>query len=218
MGEIFTDLYMRFYDINDKKFPSVTTVLSGSRPQSSEDALGRWRDRVGEEEANRKFLSACDRGTKAHKLAEQFLLGDKLDYLGNEKGIIYFESMLPRLNEISELVFSEQRVHHNELEYGGTLDCYATFRGVPNTLTDFKTADKPKESKGIHDYFLQAVAYSACVYDLFGIQTNQAAIIIGLPDQEAQVFILTREDMLKKWWGKWIERLNIFKAKYPENK
>lgn len=203
---------MEFYDINGTPYARVTTVLSKSRPQSSVDALDRWKDRIGQEAATEKFLSACDRGTKAHKLAEQFLLGEKLDYLNNERGVPYFESMLPALNQINDLQFSEQRVHHKKLEYAGTLDCYATFRGIENTLIDFKTSDKPKEVKWIGDYFMQTTAYSACVYDLFGIKTNQAAIIVGLPEGNAQVFVLSRELMLQ-YWQLWLERLSIYRSR-----
>ena len=44
---------------NGRKYPSITTVLS----LLTEDAIQAWRNRVGEEEANRVGGRAAARGT-----------------------------------------------------------------------------------------------------------------------------------------------------------
>ena len=55
-----------------EKYPSVTTVLSDYK----KDAIIQWRKRVGEQQANKISTQASRRGTKVHKLCE--------DYLNNE--------------------------------------------------------------------------------------------------------------------------------------
>ena len=55
-----------------EKYPSVTTVLSNYK----KDGIIKWRKRVGEKEANKISTKASRRGTKVHKLCE--------DYLNNE--------------------------------------------------------------------------------------------------------------------------------------
>lgn len=95
---------MRYYNIEGKQYPSVTTVLGATSDQS---ALDKWRVRLGQQaaynhyqtqvaliggaaqpmsekeaialgviEGNRISKHACDRGTILHKLCENYLLAD----------------------------------------------------------------------------------------------------------------------------------------------
>ena len=204
---------MRYYEVNGVRLPSVTTILSATKPKSTEDALDRWKNRIGVEVAQEKFLSACARGTAMHNLCEAYLLDRELGEITDHVKP-YWASIKPTLSQITDVQMTEQRVHHLPLKYSGCLDCYATFRGVENTLIDFKSSDKPKLiSKGyITDYCLQVVAYSAAVKELFDIKTNQAAIIIGIHNHKAQVFVLTRELMLI-YWQLWLKRVEQFYSK-----
>ena len=53
----------RYYlDSNQKPVPSVTTVLSAT--SKSKDGLIQWKNRVGEEEADRIVKQSTDIGTK----------------------------------------------------------------------------------------------------------------------------------------------------------
>ena len=54
---------------NGEKYPSVTTVLSDYK----KDAIVAWRKRVGNEQANKISTQASRRGTKVHKLCEDYL-------------------------------------------------------------------------------------------------------------------------------------------------
>lgn len=204
---------MRYYQIEGKHYPSVTTILSATKPKATEDALERWKNRIGVDVAKDKFLSACARGTAMHNLCEAHLLDRELGEITDHVKP-YWESIKPTLSQITNVQMTEQRVHHPKLEYSGTLDCYATFRGVENTLIDFKSSDKYKDlGRGyITDYCMQVVAYSAAVKELFDISTNQAAIIIGVPNRKAQVFVLTRELMLV-YWQLWKNRVKQFYSK-----
>ena len=56
----------RRYRVGDAFYPSVTTVIGHSKKKS----IMEWRNRVGEEEANRISKRASTRGNKCHKLAE----------------------------------------------------------------------------------------------------------------------------------------------------
>ena len=50
-------------------YPSVTTITS----QLTKEGIKAWRKRVGEKEANKISTQASRRGTKVHKLCEDFL-------------------------------------------------------------------------------------------------------------------------------------------------
>ena len=58
---------MRKYQWGEK-LPSVTTILSTVPDQSKRIALARWRERVGEDEAERIKNEAAVRGTIMHRI------------------------------------------------------------------------------------------------------------------------------------------------------
>jgi genome maintenance exonuclease 1 len=60
----------------NEKYPSVTTVLSNYK----KEGIIQWRKRIGEEQANKISTQASRRGTKVHKLCE--------NYLNNEDAIL----------------------------------------------------------------------------------------------------------------------------------
>ena len=65
----------RHYNIDDKeKLPSVTTILSATQSAEKREALARWRESKGEEEATRIVDQAGARGTAMHKILEMFIL------------------------------------------------------------------------------------------------------------------------------------------------
>ena len=64
----------RFYQTPDgQKYPSVTTVTG----LLTRDHIKLWRERVGEEVANKISSVAARRGTKMHSLFEQYLRAEE---------------------------------------------------------------------------------------------------------------------------------------------
>ena len=60
----------RTYFTPDGDFPSITTLLG--KTSDNQVWLQKWRERVGEEEANRISKEATDRGTLIHEYAEKY--------------------------------------------------------------------------------------------------------------------------------------------------
>ena len=58
------------------RYPSITTVLS----ILSEDGIRAWRQRVGEEAANRISTRAANRGTAVHSIVERYLNNEDINY------------------------------------------------------------------------------------------------------------------------------------------
>jgi hypothetical protein len=202
-------------------FYSVTTVLSVTESQEKKEGLIRWREGLiekhGDVEGSRLATAGASRGTALHKWCEDYLAGDKPnfndpDLPGCKDALPFWESMKPALERITDVKYQEQFVYNPDFGYSGTLDCYATFDGIENTLIDFKTSNKPKRFDWIQDYCLQTVAYAAAVKHVFGHGTNQAAILISLPDRPAQVFTLCYEEM-EYYWELWEKRLGKFDEK-----
>ena len=71
-----------------KSYPSITTVLSAYNKK----AIYEWRQRVGDEEANRISRAASGRGTRLHNAVEGYLL--------NEMTAMKMQSIMPDAKEL----------------------------------------------------------------------------------------------------------------------
>ena len=169
-------------------YPSVTTVLS----QHNQQAITEWRNRVGHETANRISRTAANRGTRLHKLAEQYIKNESF-VLDNPIHKAMFESVRPYLDEIDNIRASEYSMYSNYLRLAGTVDCIADFKGKPHII-DFKTSSKPKNRDWIHSYFMQASAYAIMAEERYGLTIPRLAIIIAVEDSNPQVFVEHRDD------------------------
>ena len=64
----------RFYSFGALKVPSVTTILKKTQPKEKQDSLKKWRERVGEAEAEKIRDNAAAVGTALHKCLEKYIL------------------------------------------------------------------------------------------------------------------------------------------------
>ena len=196
----------RFYlDSKNHPVPSVTTVLN--KTSNKEDSIQQWRNRVGEEEANRIIKQSTDIGTMVHEALELYL-NEKVwrNFSDNQDGVLA-ERMTEKfiesgLNSITEVWGLEVGLILDGL-YAGTADCVGKINGVPS-LIDFKTARKMKKREWIEDYFLQCCAYANAHNVMFNTDINQ--IVILMIDRELifKEFIVkpTEFNILTKLWKK----------------
>ena len=71
-GQRFEHHGSRTYDFDGMYLPSVTTVLAKTKDQSY---ITRWKDKVGEQEAERIKNLSSKRGTAMHKFLEKHITG-----------------------------------------------------------------------------------------------------------------------------------------------
>lgn len=201
----------QFYvDSHGAKLPSVTTILSATRPQAQREALANWRKRVGPGEANRIAGAASRRGTGTHKQIQRFLQGKDAPCPESVKP--YWESLKPVLQDIHAIKLVEGSVFHYGLRYAGKVDCVASYQGIP-CVCEWKTADRPKEAiEYLHDYPLQLVAYLEAVnhyYQEYKIDLKHALIVVAIPEMPAEMFWFEPE-AVKLYWQAWEQRLASF--------
>ena len=159
LERVDTDIGRHYLDSDNKPVPSVTTVLSGT--SKSKDGLVQWRNRVGDEEADRIIKQSTDIGTAVHEAIEKFLNKEDWDNFENTSDQILAKNISNKfikdaLKGITEIWGLEVGLILDNL-YAGTADCVGLYRDIP-TLIDFKTAKKIKKRDWIEDYFLQGCA------------------------------------------------------------
>lgn len=200
----------RHYFIEGNLYAGITTITSKTKPEIEVKRLAKWREEVGEEEANLIVKQSCQRGNKIHSQLENYF---------NHKPIItdstinnYWQSLQTILPKIENIKLIEGCVWH-PLLYAGKVDCVAEFEGNL-TIIDWKTSEKPKQFNWIIDYKLQVSAYCAAVNRVYNTQINNGLIIIALPNQPAQIFRLNPEKMMY-YWEKFQHRLEEYYQQFP---
>lgn len=175
-------------------YPSVTTITS----QHGKDKILEWRKRVGEEEANRISTKASSRGTRVHKICENYLNNEE-DYARKTMpdSVVMFKSIQPLLDEhVNNIHALEIPLYSHHLRVAGRVDCIAEYDGKLSII-DFKTSSKLKEESWIKGYFMQCSAYAVMYEERTGIPVPQIVIMIAVDSEHPQVFIKKRNDYIK---------------------
>ncbi len=188
----------RYYTDSTKtiKYPSVTTVTG----LHSRKHIKLWKERVGEEKANKITKQATTRGTLFHQHIE--------DYLRKEKEFIEFENILqegmfkavqPVLDEIIPISL-EAPLFSNQLQMAGRVDCVGLW---DNNLAiiDFKSSAKPKEDYMAKQWYIQMTAYAIMVEELTGKPIEELVAIVGIEGLNTfQIFISRPEEHVDDLW------------------
>lgn len=190
----------RVYTTPDgNRYPSITTVLSGAKSDSSKKALEKWRADVGKKEAKRITKAATNRGTALHKLVEKFIKSKEPEYPieGDLNGRL-FRQIHPFLERITEIHSLEQPLYSNILKVAGRDDLIGLY-DQKLSIVDFKSSTKPKLDSWIEDYFIQTTAYAVMFGELFpGFKVEQLVIIMAVENSsQPQIFIRKPGDYLE---------------------
>lgn len=189
----------RVYDTPVGLYPSVTTVLKATANMSGIDA---WRNRIGEEEANKILEAASSRGTILHKYLEDFFIeyskptiDDARYFIKNSKlenEPLFIQQMVKSimkqlLAHHYESIAQEFVVWDDDLKLAGRCDNLGYWLGKL-TLVDFKSARKEKPLAYVKDYFLQATAYCKAHNRMFPEQISRFVILIANEQGGFQLF------------------------------
>lgn len=180
-------------------YPSVTTITG----QATAEGIAKWRQRVGEEEANRVSARASARGTRIHQYCEDYLRGNLFET--NMFDTEMFNSIKFLLDDIDNIHCLETPLWSDHLQVAGTVDCIAEFQGRLSVI-DFKTASKPKDRDDIHHYFMQCAAYAVAFEERTGIPIGRLVIIMAVDNDDPRWFIEKRDN--------WIAPFKMLRLQY----
>ena len=198
----------RFYQIDGKNYPSITSILSIQK----KEGLEKWRKNVGEEAAKWEMARAARRGKATHTLVEQFLKGQPQtinDVLPNGM----FRLLKPYLEQIDNIHCLEKIMFSHKLTLAGQVDCIAEYNGKLSVI-DFKTANKERIDSWNESYYLQCTAYAIMYEELFGKQIDQIVILQAGEDGSCNAFVKQKKEYLSqlekaiKDFYKYYEELN----------
>jgi len=184
----------RHYDINEGqwKLPSVTTILDRTQSAEKREALRKWREAKGEEEATRIVDSSAARGTAMHKILEKYIIED--GYLDLTDNGLQAHNMAKQVIErglcnVPEFYGSEATLYYPGL-YAGSTDLVCIHKGE-DAIVDFKQTNKPKKREWVGDYFLQLSAYGMAHDYVYKTTINKAVIMMCSKDNYYQEFVIS---------------------------
>ncbi len=180
----------RFYDIDGKAYPSVTSVL-GIKKKAE---LQGWREKIGENVANWEMGRAARRGKATHLLVEEYLKGKT----PSERGVLplgLFKLLRPYIDQIDNIHLLETIMYSPKLTIAGQVDCVAEYNGKLSVI-DFKTANKERQESWIDNYFLQTTAYAQMYEETFGKSIDQIVILLASEDGSVQNFVKEKKDYM----------------------
>ena len=184
------------------QYISITSLLSNL----SKAGIQKWRERVGEAEANKISTKASRQGTGVHNICES--------YIKNEYGFLdgrmpneidMFSSIQSLLDRINNIHCVEGALYSDELELAGRTDLIAEFDDELAVI-DYKTSRKKKTWEMCHAYFMQGTFYATAYEERTGIPINNIVIIMAVETENPSLFRETKD--------RWIEPLNEVRHKY----
>ena len=203
----------RFYQIDGKNYPSITTVLGVQK----KEGLEKWRKAVGEEAAKWEMGRAARRGKATHTLVEQYIKGET-PAIRDVLPLGLFRLMKPYIDQIDNVQLSEEIMYSHKLTIAGQVDCIADYNGKLSVI-DFKTANKERKEDWIENYYIQTCAYAIMYEELFGKRIEQLVILMAGEDGTMRSFIRDKKDFEPKleesikYFYKYYEKLNKDKIK-----
>ena len=187
---------VRYYKVdedNNVSYPSITSILSFINRAKFAD----WRQRVGNEEADKVTKAATDRGTKFHKVVEVYLQNGDYESLP-EYQVPLVQRMFKEAkkhidNRINNIYQQETSMYSNKLCLAGSVDLICEMDGEL-AVVDFKTSKAEKPIEWIQDYFVQLSAYWA----MFSEQTGRVPkkLVVFLVGENGDVQIEEQTDIM----------------------
>ncbi len=178
----------------DKIYPSISTILSATALEDKKNGLKMWK----ESEPAHEYITqqAQSIGTQSHKIIEDYLNNkvalDTFDLLP----IAHFYNLKPFLDNISNLVCTEQRMYSDKLKVAGTADLIAEYNGVLSII-DYKTKRKPQIDEYMYEYYLQTTCYAHMFEEVTGQKINKVVILVSSEKNTRQEFIKTCDEYVQ---------------------
>jgi hypothetical protein len=202
----------RYQTPEGSKVPSVTTILSATKPEKDKAGLQKWRDRVGEKTAKAVTTEAANRGTRMHKYLEDLCLTGECPKPGSNPYSIQAHKMAnviidKAMCDVDEVWGVEVALYVPKI-YAGTTDLVGQYKGNP-AIMDHKQTNKPKKEEYVQDYYLQMAAYGTAHNDVYGTNIREGHVFMCSQDFQYQQFSIT-PDKWDYWANEWWKRVEQF--------
>lgn len=211
-----SDKYKEYFPITDGKFPikypSITKVINDTADKTH---LEKWRERVGNDEADRIMKESAQVGSDLHRAIENhFLSIEQPDVLKTTKGFRIFSHLKKRLDMHSITPIGiEVPMKSDKLKIQGRCDFICILDGSL-VIIDWKSVKNTRPREWLNDYFLQLMAYAVCFLEHTNVKVDHVSLFLsnGYVNQYEEE--IPNTNLLKEL----IERRNTFEKNLINNR
>jgi ATP-dependent exoDNAse (exonuclease V) beta subunit len=195
--------------VPDVKYYSVSAFLQATVDEEKKQALERWRQRVGDAEAEKISRQAQTRGHGLHAIAEQYFLGNenwKQD--ASMLNLMKFGELKDQMDKnITKVYGCEMKLVSHVLQIRGIADLLCDWDGK-FAVCDFKTSTNHKTRNMVKDYFIQTSLYAMMVYEMFGRMPETMVLPIFVTHDVSVVYTAPTSEYLSDLKG----RINVWRS------
>jgi len=202
---------LRFHITPYGLLPGVTTVLQATDPPEKAKWLSAWREKVGEEEADRIATEASERGTRIHSYVESLALGLEPKIETRDKHS--WSLIEPEVKACERFLYIEKQMYHS-IGFAGSPDAIAIHRGKLKVI-DWKTSRKVKYRSGIESYLMQVSAYVNMANHMFDLGIKDASIIMACDTAKKVKIFDVEYDEIMVLYRDFCVRLESFQESNP---
>ena len=178
------------YKINNKKIPSVTTIIGRFKNATG---LIIWANNLGLNGLSYfdELKKAGNTGTALHDLAELYILNQEYELPDDPIAVHCFEQFVEWWDSLDcEVIWTEKKYTSKKLNVGGCPDLLIK-KDNKYILVDFKT------SKAVYsDMLIQLSCYAELIKENDGIEIDRAVIVRFPKDEyETEITKFFKEDL-----------------------
>ena len=183
---VTTDKSRYYLTPDGNQYPSVTTVVNWDK----REFFAEWRRNNPE-----RSKSILSRGTKVHKLVEDYLDVGIVPAQDDEIINTMVNNLTSMVDTLDEVVAVEAPLYSDMLRLAGRVDCVGVMDGE-YCIVDFKTSTKIKQERYLTEYWCQATAYAIMWQERTGIPVPKIAIMMVSEDGKKKLFTKGSKDMV----------------------
>lgn len=167
-------------------YPSVTTILKKFEGWEKKHILKKWRNKLGDAEADRQMNESANIGTYLHESIENHFHGREVD---KENDNYYlFNNIMTLLEHIDEVYAIEYRLFSHKLKMAGSVDLIGRYKGKLSVI-DFKNSGRLRNDKLNESYYIQTFFYAIMYYELYGEMPEQLVILVAIRNPSTKTVV-----------------------------
>jgi hypothetical protein len=180
------------------KYPSVSRILDATMAPEKRAALEAWKQRVGEEEAERIRQAAMARGNVIDEMVETFMDSGECEDTRISEYLNGYQFVAHELVVVSDMN-----------QYQGRLDAVLRINNR-NILVDFKGSTKWKPKKYLGDYNHQLGAYYGALMEA-GMNIDCACVVLFIDGRDKPQLYWRQLDELQEAHGEFLQRVKQYR-------
>lgn len=197
--EVIRQNNFRYYKIDKKLVPSVTSILRLSRLNQKDNFSSKQAD-------------SFEIGNLMHSYLDKYVTNKEIIINETDNSILAFRLCKTIVENIFPLIdrfIASEAIIHQDYNYAGRLDLLAEIQGKL-TVIDYKSSFRKKSSFQIEEHFQQLAAYAIAHDKMFNTRIEKAMIFVVYKENMEFEVIEADLKLLNDYKNMWMDKLQYY--------